>query len=218
MPRAPRIRGEQVSYHIIARCNNEEFLFQSASDFSLYLECLRQTQTKYKFEVNNFTLMSNHVHLIVTTRHGSSIDKIIHQTHLAFTKLYNRRTGRKGHFWRDRYKSPVIEDDAYGLACMRYINRNPLRAGMVKKPEDWPWSAYRFYAFGEPMSLVTPFPSYMALSRNQTDRRRIYRGLVETETGREKDEKRIFSGKLNLASRRSLRLFNKTFGHLVTTW
>lgn len=215
MPRPPRIRGDGISYHVIARTNNEEFLFRSGSDFALYLECLKQTQRNLPFELNNFTLMSNHVHLIVTTRSNFDIDRIIHRAHLIFTKLYNRRHGRRGHFWWDRYRSPLINDDVYGLACMRYINRNPLRAGMVKKIEDWPWSAYMFYAYGYPNSLITPFPSYLALSDNPGKRMKTYRTLVETETSREKEEKRIFSGKIRPSSRRFKHLFNKTFRDLL---
>ena len=163
MPRPHRIIAHDLSYHVIARCSNEDFLFQATADFQLYLNCLAQTMRQFPFELNNYTLMNNHVHLILTTLNEFGIDRIIHHAHLAFSKHYNRRHSRSAHFWKDRYKSPVIDNDIYGLTCMRYINRNPIRAKMVKRAEDWPWSAYRFYAFGEPNPLITPFPPYLAV-------------------------------------------------------
>lgn len=209
MGRPIRIRGEGISYHVVARCNNDEFLFKSADDFNLYLTCLAKGLERFHFELNNYTLMSNHVHLMVTTV-GDGIDRLIHYVHTTFSKNYNLYHNRKGHFWRDRYKSPIIRDEQYGLACMRYIHRNPMRAGMVQSPEAWPWSAYRFYAFGEPNLLITPFPSYLGLSDNSEERQKMYRRIVMTPSDRENDEKKIFSGKMKWNSQRFCQLYQKS--------
>lgn len=203
MPRPHRIIGDNVSYHVIARCNNEEFLFKEKEDFEEYLQVLREAKEKYIFELNSYVLMSNHVHLILTTRNGYGIDKVIHAVHLAFAKRYNKRRERKGHFWRDRFKSLIIDDDIYALTCMRYIDRNPVRAGIVRKVEDWLWSSHRFYALGESDDLVTPLPPYLGLSSRQRKREEIYKVLVSLETGVEvREEKRFFSGQLKQKSNR----------------
>jgi putative transposase len=91
---------------------------------------------------------------------------------------YNLRKKRKGHFWMSHHRSIPVETDPYGLALMRYINRNPVRAKMVEKPGDWPWSGYRFYAFGEPNDLLTPHPTYLALGASDEKRRMEYQAFV----------------------------------------
>lgn len=209
MPRPCRIRGDNLSYHIIARCNNKEFLFRSADDFGLYIKCLEDSLKQCPFDLNNFTLMSNHVHLIITTRDGVPIDKILHQVHSTFSRRFNQKNDRKGHFWQERYRSLLIQDDLYGLTCMRYINRNPVRAALVSKPEDWPWSAYRFYALGEPNHLITPFPSFLALASDQMQRQNTYRALVEATLDHEKEEKRLFSKGPTWGSRRFKKLYGR---------
>jgi putative transposase len=215
MPRPYRQVGNDISYHVIARCNNESFLFTSAIDFNLYLECLKETLSAYPFELNNYTLMHNHVHLILTTKSPHGIDKIIHHCHSTFSKRYNKIHKRRGHFWRDRYKSLVISDDSYGIACMRYINRNPVRARIVENPGQWPWSGYHFYALGKENKLITEFPSYLALGSNQKARRSIYNDIVLVETDREKDEKKLFSGKIRPASRRFTHLWKQVVQPMV---
>ncbi len=214
MPRPPRIRGTGLSYHVIARCNNDEFLLQKEGDFCLYLQCLAEVKNRIGFGLNNYTLMNNHVHLILTSA-SEDIDKVMYLVHLLFSKAYNRQRARKGHFWRDRYKSLVIADDRYGLACMRYINRNPVRAGIVKSPADWPWTAYRHYAFGEPNTLLTPFPSYLALGNTAQQRQDRYRDLVEANLGQEREEKLIFTGRLRRQSHRYNRISSQVIEPLI---
>ncbi|MBI1908838.1 MAG: transposase [Deltaproteobacteria bacterium] len=216
MPRPHRVIGTDISYHVIARCNNEEFLFKEKEDFRGYLQSLSDAMEQHKFELNSYVLMSNHVHLIVTTRNGCGIDKIIHAAHLPFAKKYNKRRNRKGHFWRDRFKSIVIDDDLYALTCMRYIDRNPLRAGIVKGMGDWLWSSYRFYAFGEPNNLITPLPSYLGLGSHQRKREVIYKMLGCLEAGlRLDEEKKFFSGPLKPGSRQFKGLKEKIVTDLI---
>jgi putative transposase len=91
---------------------------------------------------------------------------------------YNRRKKRKGHFWLDRYKSIPVDSDKYALDLMRYINRNPVRAGMVMEPGQWPWSGYRFYAEGEVSDILEPHPSYLGLGSDDENRQASYKSYV----------------------------------------
>ena len=178
MPRAPRIIISDFHYHVIVRCNNEAFHFENAEDFECYLNVLSWVQKKHCFKLYNYELMNSHVHLFLQPSVTFSLDRTMRLINWKFARLYNQRKNRKGHFWLDRYKSIPVESDRYALSLMRYINRNPLRAGIVKKLGDWQWSGYRFYALGEKNSLLSPHITYLALGDSPHTRQIIYRALV----------------------------------------
>ncbi len=163
----------------------------------------------YPFELNAYVLMNTHVHLMVTTRGSITLDKVMHHIQMTFAKRFNFSKGRKAHFWRERYKSFVIENDSYGIACLRYIHRNPMRAHIVPKPEDWPWSSYRYYALGESNDLIAPFPSYLGIDGNPVIRREKFRKFVELDHGNDSGEKRLFSSKIKGGSRSYLNLYER---------
>lgn len=181
MARAPRINVSGLHYHIIVRCNNEAFRFESAGDFQLYLDVLKWVQKKHLFKLYNYELMNSHVHLFLQPSEEFSLDKTMQLINWKFARLYNKIKNRKGHFWLDRYKSIPVESDRYALALMRYINRNPMRAGIIQKLGDWKWSGYRFYAFGESNDLLFHHVSYLALGDISLKRQAAYRAVVEME-------------------------------------
>ena len=96
-----------------------------------------------------------------------------------FSIRYNRRKGRTGHVWLARYKSSIIDSDAYALCCMRYLDRNSFKAGIVSNPKEWKWSGYNYYAYGKDNKLISPIASYMGLSDTLEDRQLKYRRFVE---------------------------------------
>lgn len=179
MPRQPRIKGEDLHYHVILRCNNKEPLFQEHGDFDRLLFMLYEGKRKFCFRLYNYEILNSHVHLMLSNHGDFLIDEIMHDICLKYAKDFNQRHKRSGHFWAHRYRSRIILDDQYGLACLRYQHRNALSAGIVAKPEDWPWSGYSYY-MGLPNPLLEFHPSYLALCDEEHRRRQIYKNLVYT--------------------------------------
>jgi len=123
--------------------------------------------------------MKNHVHLVVGVTPVSDISKMMHGLCLNYAGFYKRGRPHIGHFWQDRFKSIVIDSDEYLLRCGLYVERNPVAAGLVGRPEDYRWSSYRRYAFGEKDPIVTENPLYRALGDNAEERMEQYRALME---------------------------------------
>ncbi len=180
MGRPPRMNDAYLHYHVIVRCNNRAFRFEKDPDFIDYLSILRFAKQKHRFTLFNYELMHSHVHLFLQPSLEIPLEKTMHYINWKFSLDYNKQKGRKGHLWLARYKSIPVETGDYALRLMRYVNQNPIRAGMVAKPGEWKWSGYRFYAFGEPNELLQPHPSYMDLGLSETFRQERYRELVET--------------------------------------
>ena len=178
MPRLPRIFGDGVHYHIILRCNNREHLLEEKEDFNRLLILLQEAREKFSFKLYNYEFLHSHIHLMLSTRGEHYTDKIMHELCLKFAKDFNKRHQRVGHLWAHRYRCRVIKNEQQGLACLRYQNRNALSAGIVTKPEEWPWSGYHFYALGIPNILLEPHPSYLGLHEDEIGRRFAYKLLV----------------------------------------
>lgn len=179
MGRASRISDTTLHYHVIARCNNRAFLFEDDEDFYEYLSLLHLVQKKHDFKIFNYELMNSHVHLFLQPGPKIPFHKTMQLIQWRYSMKYNRRKNRKGHFWINRYQCIPVESDRYSLALMRYINRNPIRAGMVTMPGEWKWSAYRFYAMGETNELITPHVSYLLLGESEEKRRQEYQNFVK---------------------------------------
>ncbi|MBI2067645.1 MAG: transposase [Deltaproteobacteria bacterium] len=208
MGRSPRVQSSELHYHVIVRCNNREFYFESDEDFSHYLSVLRFFKKKHRFRLFNYELMNSHVHLLLQPSEVVPLQKTMLLINWAYARDYNRRKKRKGHFWLDRYKSIPIESDDYALDLMRYMNRNPVRAGIVEKPGDWKWSGYQFYALGEPNDLLEVHPTYLGLSSNPEFRRKAYRDYVNTTLPADSYRKSEFSDARFIGSER----FGKNLG------
>ena len=128
--------------------------------------------------------MHSHAHLIIQTPEdlSASISNIMHDIAWRFALLYNRKHGRKGHFFNERFKSPLVEADVYGITLLRYIFQNPVRAGMVEKPRDWEFSSYRVYEEGAMDALVDFMPGYLGMSACRLRRAVLFRDLVESRS------------------------------------
>jgi putative transposase len=136
-------------YHIISRGNNREWVFHETEDFEKYLEICRKYKERFGFKLYHWVLMRNHIHLVIEMTEGSSLSKIMQGMNLAYTIWFNRNNGKMGHLWQDRFKSAVVEKDSYLLECERCVERNPVRAGMVKDLKEYLWSSYRVFAYGK---------------------------------------------------------------------
>ena len=180
MPRELRVRGDDIQYHIILRCNNREHLLQDPDDFIQALDLLRDCKKRFGFKLYNYDILHAHIHLMLSTHGDYFIDHIMHDFCFKYAQDFNRRHRRSGHLWAQRYRSRLILNDHHGIGCLRYQHRNALSVGLVTKPEDWPWSGYCHYAFGVANDLLEMHPSYLALAEGDVLRKKIYRELVNT--------------------------------------
>jgi putative transposase len=178
MPRAPRVVAPGGTMHVVARCNNREFYFTTAEDFDLLLAHLRELVRTYEVTVYAYTLMSNHVHLLMQAPTHDALGRPLRWLMTETARAFHKARGRRGHFWERRYRSCLVEEDTYALAALRYLDRNAVRAGLVHDPTTYPWSGWAAYALGTPNRVITFHPSYLALSPYAKVRQRQYRTLL----------------------------------------
>jgi putative transposase len=174
MGRLPRPVSDGLLYHALNRGNNRASVFGDDGDYRAFLRALAQTGQRYPFRLYGYCLMTNHFHLLLEPCEGQSISRILQSLTVAHTWRYHRRHQTVGHVWQGRFRSPVIQDDDHSLVVLRYIEGNPLRAGMVTRLEDYPWSSYRAHALSVPDPLLTPLPAWLALASDPITRQRRF--------------------------------------------
>ena len=121
--------------------------------------------------------MSTHYHLIVTPTRNGALAESMKAIGTRHTLFFNRKYGRIGTIWNERYGAALLDDEQYWYTCLRYVELNPFRAHMVAAPEDYQWSSYRFHAHGEPLDWLTPHPLYMQLGATAKARQAAYRAM-----------------------------------------
>jgi putative transposase len=178
MPRAPRVIAPGGTMHVVARCNNRAFYFTTAEDFEILLAHLQELVRTYAVTMYAYTLMSNHIHLLLQAPTHEALGRPLRWFMTETAKAFHKARGRRGHFWERRYRACLVEEDPYALAALRYLDRNPGRAGLVADPTMYPWSSCAAYALGTPNRVITLHPSYMALSPYRKVRQRQYRTLL----------------------------------------
>ena len=156
MPRKPRIQWPGQPQHVIQRGNNREPCFFASADYSYYLRVLGEALRLYDCELHAYVLMTNHAHLLVTPRVNHSISRLMQTTGRKYVQYINRNSRRSGTLWEGRYKASLVDSDAWLLTCMRYIEMNPVRAGMNSHPSTYQWSSYLANARGHDNPLLTP--------------------------------------------------------------
>jgi len=184
MPRRHRALFPGVPTHIVQRGNNRLRCFFTDNDRRFYLAQLSEFAQKFECAIHAYVLMDNHVHILATpsTHHG--ISHMMKHLGQNFAQFVNRVHHRTGALWEGRFYSAVVDSGAYLFTCQRYIELNPVRAGMVRRPADYSWSSYRANANGETSSIITPHPQYLALNRLVSERQRLYRMLFDNPVDR----------------------------------
>ena len=181
MPRRPRIAVAGVPLHIIQRGNNRQACFFSADDHRLYLEWLAEYAQDSGCAIHAYVLMTNHVHLLLTPADADSAGRLMKRLGQRYVQYVNRSYRRSGTLWEGRYRSCIAQDEAYVLACYRYIEMNPVRAGMVEHPAEYPWSSYASNAQGGGPSWLAAHAQYFALATDEPGRRAAYRQLLRNQ-------------------------------------
>jgi putative transposase len=142
MPRKPRKKSSTGIYHIIMRGVNKQAVFKDNQDCGTFLKMLRESKDTYDFEIFAFCLMGNHVHLLIQEI-NVSVSIILKAICSSYVYYFNIKYDRCGHLFQERFRSEPVENEQYFMTVLRYILQNPVKAGLVKKAEDYPWSSYR---------------------------------------------------------------------------
>ncbi len=178
MPRSKRIIPCNAALHAICRGNNRQIVFHNDSDKLKYYTLLKELREENRVDIFHYCFMDNHIHLILFPKSENTLSRFMKQVNLSYFHYYRKRYGYFGHFWQDRFKSNIIEIDSYLLQCGKYIELNPVRAGMVSNPEQYRFSSYSFYAKSEPDSLISPSPAYLGLADSTLQRQKQYIDFV----------------------------------------
>lgn len=178
MPRTKRLDLPEVTQHVVQRGNDRQACFFRPVDYVRYLQDLREAGLKFGCRIHAYALMTNHVHLLVTPPAAGAVSRMMQTVGRRYVRYINDAIGRTGTLWEGRYKSSLVDSERYVLACYRYIELNPVRAGMVAEPTDYPWSSYGCNARGQDDPLLTPHPVYLQIAGEIEERRALYRELV----------------------------------------
>jgi putative transposase len=180
MARLPRLTVPGYPHHIIQRGNNRQPIFVDAEDDKQLLGMLEEHSRRFRVAVHAYVLMSNHFHLLATPEDASGVPLMMQAIGRQYVRYFNRRQARTGTLWEGRYRSTLIQAERYLLACMVYIDLNPVRAGMVSDPAAYPWSSHAHYIGRRNDRLVTPHPLYWQLGNTPFSREAAYVELVRT--------------------------------------
>jgi putative transposase len=178
MARLPRLSLAGYPHHVIQRGNNRQTIFQDSADYVRMLDLLRENASRFGVKVHSYVLMDNHFHLLVTPQAADALPQMMQSVGRSYVRYFNDLYGRSGTLWEGRYKSTVIQTNRYLLACMAYIDLNPVRAGMSNDVADYAWSSYNHYIGRGIDKLVTPHPVYWELGNTPFAREAAYAELV----------------------------------------
>ncbi len=146
-----------IPHHVTQRGNRRQQTFFIDDDYHAYLELMSEWCGKYHVDIWAYCLMPNHVHLIAVPKTKDGLNLAIGEAHRRYTRRINFREGWRGHLWQGRFSSFIMNEE-YLLACTRYVELNPVRAGFVKKPEEWPWSSTNAHKSGKNDLIVKTEP------------------------------------------------------------
>lgn len=178
MARLPRLSLPGYPHHVILRGNNRQPIFLCPDDYQTFLDLLEEHAGKSGVAVHAYVLMDNHVHLLVTPEAVDSLPRLMQAVGRRYVRYFNDRQGRSGTLWEGRYRSTPIQTETYLLACMAYIDLNPVRAGLVAEARDYPWSSHGHYVGLRNDKLVTPHSLFWTLGNTPFAREAAYADMV----------------------------------------
>jgi REP-associated tyrosine transposase len=178
MARLPRLTVPDYPHHIIQRGNNRQAIFCADADYEALLAMLDEHSRRSAVAIHAYVLMSNHFHLLATPDSAGAIPQMMQAVGRRYVRYFNQRQARSGTLWEGRYRSTLIQTERYLLACMAYIDLNPVRGGLVVDPGDYAWSSYAHYIGRRNDKLISPHPLYWELGNTPFSREAAYAQLV----------------------------------------
>ncbi len=179
MARLPRLTLAGYPHHIIQRGNNRQAIFSSNADYQTLLDLLDENARKFEVELHAYVLMSNHFHLLATPETGEGLPAMMQAVGRRYVRYFNDSQRRSGTLWEGRYKSTLIQTDRYLLACMAYIDLNPVRAALTAQARDYPWSSHGHYIGQRNEKLITPHSLFWGLGNTPFAREAAYAQWVQ---------------------------------------
>ena len=180
MPRTARILHDEGIYHILNRGNNKHTIFYDSMDYAVFKRITKKHLATHKINVYHYAPMPNHFHFLLKVLEAKGLPKFMKGLCQTYAQYHHRKHGSVGYLFQNRYKSILINDERHLLECARYIERNPLRAGLVNDLNDYPHSSYHYYTKGIPDSLITPSPVYFGMGKTPAKRRKAYIEYINT--------------------------------------
>ena len=162
------------------RGNNKQTIFREDEDFEKFLSIIRKYITKFEVEIYHYCLMRNHIHILLKIFKKETLAKMMQGILQSYRFYYKHKYGYIGYLYQGRYKSELIQDDSYLSECGRYIERNPVRAGIVKAPHEYRWSSCKHYISGQKDGIITENPLYESFGKTIESRRSAYKEYVST--------------------------------------
>jgi len=201
MARQLRIEFENAFYHITSRGNQRDKIFYDASDRGRFLKILTRTKERYGFMLHGYALMDNHYHLLMETP-KANLSQIMQNINTSYTVYMNRKYHRSGHLLQGRFKGIIVDKDRYLISLSRYLHLNPVRAKLVKRPVDYPWTSYRvFIGLKRDNSLVDKEETLLYFSKRINRAVKAYRDFVEADARKEENPFTAMEAGLLLGSR-----------------
>ena len=186
MPRRRRFCPVDFPTHVIQRGNNRQTLFTSDVDMAAYAHWLADGALRFQVDVHGWVFMTNHVHLLMTPRMDNGVSRLMQSLGRRYVGHFNHAYARSGTLFEGRFRSCLVQENQYFLTCLRYIELNPVRAGMVRNPGDYQWSSHQAHAFGATVKFWKPHDLYLSLASSSAERQNNWRKLVadamDTET------------------------------------
>jgi putative transposase len=186
MARLPRNKAAGYPHHVIQRGNNRQAIFADVADYERYLHLLHEISTAHDVAVHAYVLMTNHVHLLVTPEADDGLSRFMQALGRRYVRWFNDRHHRTGTLWEGRFRSTVIAADGYLLACMRYIELNPVRAGLSAGPADYRWSSNAHHTGRSVDPLVIDHALFWSLGNTPFERQSAYQSLFEVPLAEER--------------------------------
>ncbi len=184
MPRLACPEEPRGTLHVVQRGLGRSICFSCAGDHAAYLRALRACSEREHCAVHAYALMGNHVHLLLTSARSGGAARLMPAIAACYARHLATVYGHEETLWEEPYDASPVHARAHLLACMRYIEENPVRAGLAVHPGAYPWSSYRANALGEDDDLLTPHPHYYSLGRSPEERRAAYAALFARAAGR----------------------------------
>lgn len=179
MARQPRLVLPEQPHHVLQRGNDNQPIFRDDDDHRRFLEFLRESAKFYRVAIHAYVLMPNHVHLLATPADEDGLAAMMQKVGRLYVPWFNNKYGRSGTLFQGRFRTSVIDADAYFLACVRYIELNPLRSQLAFDPLEYPWSSYAHHAGVRPDPLITDHAKYWALGNTPFQREAAYIELAQ---------------------------------------
>lgn len=178
MARLPRLTVPGYPHHVIQRGNNRQAIFSSSADYQTLLALLDENARKFGVSLHAYVLMTNHFHLLATPSTKDGLPQMMQAVGRRYVRYFNDRQIRTGTLWEGRYRSTLVESERYLLACMVYIDLNPVRAGLIRDASDYPWSSHGHYVGLRSQKMLTPHSLFWALGNTPFSREAAYAELV----------------------------------------